>query len=170
MHSTHISSHTPSRTQTNTHLHTDTHTHTNTHKHTQLQTHTRTPIHTQQKGFALISMPCSYQRPPYSCLYLVRISDERCYWWRFRSPRLHEPSCHMPSHHIHHASTVPCGPGVPMHLHVIRIVRMYGIQLYASNTSPVCLRCHHAHASTHMPTDHNRARCTFVSPNPGTPV
>ena len=84
--------------------------------------------------------------------------------------RLHEPSCHMPSYHIHHASTVACGPGVPMHLHVIRIFRMYAIQLYASNTSPVCLRCHHAHASTHMPTEHNRARCTFVSPNPGTPV
>jgi hypothetical protein len=84
--------------------------------------------------------------------------------------RLHEPSCHMPSYHIHHASTVACGPGVPMHLHVIRIFRMYAIQLYASNTSPVCLRCHHPHASTHMPTDHNRAPCTFVSPNPGTPV
>ena len=84
--------------------------------------------------------------------------------------RLHEPSCHMPSYHIHHASTVACGRRVPMHLRVIRIFRMYGMQLYASNTSPVCLRCHHPHASTHMPTDHNRARCTFVSPNPGTPV
>ena len=43
--------------------------------------------------------------------------------------------------------------------------------LFASiswNTSPVCLRCHHAHASPHMHTEHNRARCTFVSPNPAT--
>ena len=104
-------------------------------------------------------MPCSYHRPPSSCLYSGRYSDERGYWWRFRTPRLHEPSCHMPWHHIQHASTVACGHRVPMHLHVFRFFRMYGMQLYASNTLPVHVssvslytRLHtHAHRAQSVP-------------------
>ena len=71
MHSTHISSHT--RTQTYADIHARTHTHKHKHTLTHTQTHTYTPI---KNDFASISMPCSYQKPPASCLYCVRNFNE----------------------------------------------------------------------------------------------
>jgi len=62
-----------------THRHTRTHTYTHKHKHTLTHTYTHTQTHTYtpiKNDFASISMPCSYQKPPASCLYCVRNFDE----------------------------------------------------------------------------------------------